>query len=136
MILVDSDVIFDLLDNDPQWCGWSGAQLQRWAQLDQMTVNAIVYAEISPRYRSEAKVDELLKELKLDFAEIPRSAAFLAGKAHFLYKRQGGARPSTLPDFFIGAHATVLGCSILTRDTRRYATYFPTVPLIAPPIAK
>jgi len=78
MILVDSDVIFDLLDNDPQWCGWSGAQLQRWAQLDQMTVNAIVYAEISPRYRSEAKVDELLKELKLDFAEIPRSAAFLA----------------------------------------------------------
>ncbi len=132
MILVDSNVIFDLLDNDQQWCAWSGAQLQRWAQLDRMTVNAIVYAEISPRFRTEAKVDGLLKELKLDFAEIPRSAAFLAGKAHFLYRRQGGAKISVLPDFFIGAHATVLGCSILTRDTSRYATYFPTVPLIAP----
>jgi len=132
MILVDSNVIFDLLDNDPQWCAWSGAQLQRWAQLGRMTVNAIVYAEISPRYRYEANVVELLKELKLDFAEIPRSAAFLAGKAHFLYRQRGGAKGSILPDFFIGAHATVLGCSILTRDTSRYATYFPTVALIAP----
>ncbi len=132
MILVDSNVIFDLLDSDPQWCAWSGAQLQRWAQLDRMTINAIVYAEISPRYRSEAKVDELLKELKLDFAKIPRAAAFLAGKAHFLYRQQGGMKNSVMPDFFIGAHATVLGCSILTRDTSRYATYFPTVALIAP----
>src|SRR5208282_4435542 len=106
--------------------------LQRWAQLERMTVNAIVYAEISPRYRSEAKVDELLKELKLDFAEIPQSAAFLAGKAHFLYRQRGGAKTSVLPDFFIGAHATVMGCSILTRDTSRFATYFPTVTLIAP----
>ena len=132
MILVDSNVIFDLLDNDPLWCAWSGAQLQRWVQLDRMAINAIVYAEISPRYRSEAKVDELLKELKMDFAEIPRSAAFLAGKAHSLYRQHGGPKTSILADFFIGAHATVLGCSILTRDTRRYTTYFPTVPLIAP----
>jgi predicted nucleic acid-binding protein len=132
MILVDANVIFDLLDNDPQWCAWSGAQMQRWAQLDQMTVNAIVYAEISPRYRSQAKVDELLKELKLDFIEIPRSAAFLAGKAHFLYRQQGGAKISVLPDFFIGAHATALGCAILTRDIRRYSTYFPNVRLISP----
>ncbi len=132
MILVDSDVIFDLLDNDPQWCAWSGAQFQRCAQLDRMAVNAIVYAEISPRYRSEAKVDEVLKELKVDFADIPRSAAFLAGKAHFLYRQRGGTKTSVLADFLIGAHATVLGCSILTRDTRRYTTYFPTVPLIAP----
>jgi len=132
MILVDSNVIFDLLDNDPQWCAWSAAQMQRWVQLDQLAINAIVYAEISPRYRSEAKVDELLKELKLDFAESPRSAAFLAGKAFAYYRRQGGTRLNVLPDFFIGAHATVLGCSILTRDTRRYATYFPSVALIAP----
>ena len=132
MILVDSNIIFDLLDNDPKWCAWSGAQLQRWIQLDQMAVNAIVYAEISPRYRSESMVDQLLKELKLDFIEIPRSAAFLAGKAHFQYRRRGGPRTSILPDFFIGAHATVARYSILTRDTARYATYFPAVPLITP----
>jgi predicted nucleic acid-binding protein len=132
MILVDSNVIFDLLDNDPQWCAWSGSQLQRLVQLDRISVNAVVYAEITPRYRSQAKVDGLLKELKLDFAEIPRSAAFLAGKAHFLYRQRGGAKRSILADFFIGAHATVLGCSILTRDIERYTTYFPTVPLIAP----
>ncbi len=132
MILVDSNIIFDLLDNDPQWCLWSGAQIQRCVQLDKIAINAMIYAELSPRYRSEAKVDKLLKELMLDFVEIPRSAAFLAGKAHLLYRQRGGAKTSVLPDFFIGAHATVLGCPILTRDTRRYAAYFPTVPLIAP----
>ena len=132
MILVDSNVILDLLDNDPQWCAWSGAQIQRCVQLDQLAINAIVYAEISRRYRLESYMDELLKELKLDFAEIPRSAAFLAGKAFVQYRRHGGTRPNVLPDFFIGAHATVLRCSLLTRDRRRYATYFPTVPLIAP----
>ena len=37
-----------------------------------------------------------------------------------------------LPDFFIGAHAVVAGMSLLTRDTRRYRSYFPTVVLITP----
>ena len=132
MILVDSNIILDLLDNDPQWCPWSASQMQRYTQLDRMAINPIVYAEISPRHRSQAKVDELLKELRLDFADIPRSAAFLAGKAYAYYRQRGGTRPNVLPDFFIGAHATALNCLILTRDSRRYATYFPTVRLITP----
>jgi predicted nucleic acid-binding protein len=37
-----------------------------------------------------------------------------------------------LPDFYIGAHAAITDCRPLTRDSRRYRTYFPTVELIAP----
>ena len=95
-------------------------------------MNPIVYAEISVRYRDEKEVDRILVAAGLRFMGIPRRAAFLAAKAYQQYRQLGGQRSSLLPDFFIGAHAEVLGATILTRDTRRYETYFPTVPLIAP----
>ena len=49
--------------------------------------------------------------------EIPRPALFLAGKAFVRYRRQGGRKENVLADFFIGAHAAVSRCQILTRDT-------------------
>lgn len=64
--------------------------------------------------------------------EIPRQAAFLAGKAFAQYRKNGGTKTNVLSDFFIGAHAQVMGMPILTRDVRRYRTYFPDVPLVAP----
>ena len=62
-----------------------------------------------------------------------RDRLFLAGKAFLQYRRAGGGRTGVLPDFFIGAHAAVLDCPILTRDAARYRTYFPTVELLTPP---
>lgn len=132
MILVDSNIIFDIVDNDPHWCSWSTGQMRRHATADTLAVNAIIYAEISPRFLSDSGVAELLDVLTLSYLQIPPAAAFRAGKAFALYRRQGGTRPNVLADFFIGAHAEVLGCPILTRDARRYATYFPGVALIAP----
>ncbi len=67
--------------------------------------------------------------------EVPRPALFLAGKAFVRYRRQGGTKSNVLGDFFIGAHAAVSGHPILTRDTQRYAAYFPSVKLIAPEAA-
>ncbi|MFC4949788.1 type II toxin-antitoxin system VapC family toxin [Pseudonocardia sp. GCM10023141] len=43
---------------------------------------------------------------------------------------QRGTRTSTLPDFFIGAHAAVMGLRLLTHDAARYRAYYPTVDLI------
>ena len=132
MILVDSNVLLDVFDKDPVWLNWSLTQLRRSALRDELAINPIVYAEISARFRTPAELDELLDEMEIKVLGIPRAAAFLAGKAFAYYRRRGGARANVLPDFFIGAHAVVFGCSLLTRDTRRYTTYFPAVPLIAP----
>jgi predicted nucleic acid-binding protein len=132
MVIVDSNIIFDLWDQDPVWSPWSAQQLRSLSTAHDLAINAVVYAEISARFSSQAKLDKALDELGLIVLEIPLDAAFLAGKAFLQYRRQGGNRTSVLPDFFIGAHAASLRCEILTRDRRPYSTYFPTVPLIAP----
>lgn len=132
MIFVDSNVVLDIWDRDPVWYAWSISQLQRQSLLHELVIDPIVYSEISVSYSDPHTLDKRLEELQLMVLSIPLRAAFLAGKAYQQYRRRGGTKSNVLPDFFIGAHAAVLGCSLLTRDTRYYAAYFPTVPLIAP----
>jgi hypothetical protein len=106
--------------------------MRKLSMAQPLAINAIVYAELAATFTSSAILDQKIATMNLTFEEIPRQAAFLAGKAYLLYRRQGGTKANVLPDFFIGAHAAVLGCPLLTRDPRRYATHFPTVRLIAP----
>ncbi len=132
MTLVDTNVLLDVLSNDPRWSEWSLRQLARCAALGPVIVNEIVYAEMSARMESQSQVERALADLDASFDRVPTRALFLAGKSYSRYRASGGVRSGVLPDFFIGAHAQVLGCSLLTRDVRRYRTYFPDVELIAP----
>lgn len=132
MVIVDSNIVFDLWDQDPAWCAWSTQQLRSLSTAHELVINAVIYAEISARFSSQANLDKAVDELGLIVLETPRDTAFLAGKAFEQYRRQGGNRTNVLPDFFIGAHAVSLRCQILTRDTRSYSTYFPSVTLITP----
>lgn len=132
MILLDSNVILDIWDRDPAWHAWSRDQTRKLSILHELAINPIIYAEISARFSTAAALDEKLEALELIVIGIPRRAAFLAGKSYAQYRREGGTKSDVLADFFIGAHAAVLGCPLLTRDTKRYAGYFPSVRLIAP----
>ena len=133
MLLVDTNVLVDVLENDPQWADWSIAQLRAQSKIHKLAINPIIYAELSLTFSTAEALDQTLDDLGLTLLEIPRPALFLAGKAFVKYRRQGGTKNNVLGDFFIGAHAAVSGYPLLTRDTRRYATYYPTVILIAPP---
>jgi predicted nucleic acid-binding protein len=132
MILVDTNVLVDVLERDPQWWAWSIGQMRRLSMTDSLAINAVVYAELASTHSSSAVLDQKIATMKLVFEDIPRSAAFLAGKAFVLHRRKGGSKTSVLSDFFIGAHAAALGWSLLTRDAHRYSTYFPNLRLIAP----
>lgn len=132
MILVDSCVIIDLLEDDPRWASWSQQQLQSAAFRDSLAINAVIYAEISVGFGGIEQVDAMLTTTQITLETIPREALFLAGKAFRRYKTLGGTRTGTLPDFFIGAHAAVLDIPLLTRDIGRYSAYFPTLQLISP----
>ena len=130
--LVDSNVLLDVITGDPRWFAWAAAALERSANVSRLVINPIIYAEVSTRYSRIEELDDVLPREAIDREPIPYEAGFLAGKAFVAYRRRGGSRTSTLPDFFIGAHAAVAGYSVLTRDTARYRTYFPTLELIAP----
>lgn len=132
MTLVDSNVLLDLVTDGQSWADWSQTQLERAAADGPIVINQVIYAEISTRYPTVEAVDPLLRELNIEVAVIPRAALFLAGKAYLRYRAAGGSRTGVLADFFIGAHAAVDRLRLLTRDTRRYRSYFPTVQLIAP----
>ena len=130
--LVDANVLLDVLTEDAVWLSWSLDSLVAAAECGPLVINPIIYAEVSVNFATIAEVELALPEEDFRLLPIPVEAAFLAGKAYAQYRRAGGMRTSALPDFFIGAHAAVLGMRLLTRDPRRYRTYFPTVELIAP----
>jgi predicted nucleic acid-binding protein len=132
VIIVDSNVLIDVLENDPTWAEWSITQLRAQSQIHRLVINKTVYAEISLTFSTVEALDQTIQDLDLDFIDIPKPALFLAAKAFFRYRNQRGTKSNVLGDFFIGAHAAVAGCAVLTRDTRRFSSYFPTVSLIAP----
>ena len=132
MLLVDSNVILDVLCDDPTWARWSREQLRARSLVHPLAINGIVYAEVSIAFNDMDNLDRAIEALGLRVLEIPRPALFLAGKAFLQYRRHGGAKQSILADFFIGAHAAVVGLPVLTRDGQRYRSYFPTVEVISP----
>jgi hypothetical protein len=130
--LVDTNVLLDLVTNDAEWADWSQRQLEAAAVRGPLQINDVVYAELSVGFQRIEELDAVLAAAQIEMAPIPRAALFLAGKVFQRYRAGGGSRTGVLPDFFIGAHAAVAGLPLLTRDVRRYRTYFPTLTLVAP----
>ena len=132
MILVDTNVLLDVLQDDSRWAQWSQDQLDTALLTDRLTINAVIYAELSVSFETLENLEAVLTAASIKIVDIPREALFLAGKAFLKYKRRQGRKTGVLPDFFVGAHAAVLGYPLITRDVARYKTYFPGVQLISP----
>jgi predicted nucleic acid-binding protein len=132
LTLVDSNVILDVVTDDPLWFDWSSQSMARAADDSTLAINPVIYAEVSIGFRTIEELEELLPARDFRRLELPYEAAFLAGKAFLSYRRRGGKRAAPLPDFYIGAHAAIAGLRLLTRDPKRYRTYFPTIQLVAP----
>ncbi len=129
-IIVDTNVISDVIHDDPVWRPWAETQMS--AHVGTLLINPFIYAELCCRAQNIAELDDSLMLLGVGYEEVPKEALYLAAQAFLTYRRRGGVKTSPLPDFFIGAHAQAEGFTLLTRDAARYQTYFSTVPLICP----
>ena len=129
---MDSNVLLDVLSEDPQWFDWSSNALAQSAESAPLVINPIIYAEVSIRFARIEELDEALPTELFRREPLPWAAGFLAGKCFQAYRQRGGAKRSPLPDFFIGAHAAINELTLLTRDAPRYRTYFPRLNILAP----
>lgn len=130
--LIDSNVLLDVITDDMQWADWSARQIATAMDAGRVVINPLIYAEVSVGYETLEELDELLPASDYKREALPFVAGFAAGKAFVRYRRSGGGKRSPLPDFYIGAHAALAGYRLLTRDARRYQTYFPALTIIAP----
>lgn len=129
---MDSNVLLDVFTVDPEWFPWSSSRLAAAADDAKLVVNPLIYAEVAAHFSRIEALDEALPAEVFSREPLPWTAGFLAAHAHAGYRRRGGARDRTLPEFYIGAHAAIAGHRLLTRDPRRYRAAFPSVDLIAP----
>lgn len=132
MILVDTNVLIDVLEDDLVWADWSIEQMRAQSKIHNLVINPVIYAELSQTFSTFEALDEVVEEMGLLMQEVPRPALFLAGKAFVRYRKVGGSKNNVLADFFIGAHAAVKRLPLLTRDAKRYRSYFPSVQLVVP----
>jgi predicted nucleic acid-binding protein len=132
MVLVDANVLIDLFTNDPKWADWAEQALAEAAATGELHINPVIYAEVSIAFKEQAPLENALDALGIIRSNLPYPAGLLAGMAFMKYRQRGGLKRSPLPDFFIGAHALHIGGKLLTRDPRRYRTYFPELKLICP----
>ena len=138
MILFDTNVILDALEKNSEHFEWSLNLIMAAAAADNAAINAVTLAELCAGDREPESVKAVLLNWDLHILDIPAAAAAVCGKAHRRYALSrrasgGGAAPKIpLPDFFIGAHAEIMGWKLATRDTERIARYFPRVKLVTP----
>lgn len=130
--LVDSNVMLDIITGDPVWGEWSAQALADAMRRGEVWIDPIVYSEVSLAFDTIDALDDAMPADALRRAPLPWAAGFLAARAHQAYRRRGGTRTATLPDFYIGAHAVVDRLVLVTRDARRYRAAFPELPLVAP----
>ncbi|WP_204080042.1 type II toxin-antitoxin system VapC family toxin [Mycobacterium riyadhense] len=129
--LVDSNVLLDVLTDDPRWARWSAEQLARALDAGSVAINPLIFAELSVGFERIEDIEEALPD-RIERENLPWEAAFLAGRCLLRYRRRGGTRPAPLPDFYIAAHAAVTGRVLLTRDRPRHLDLLPTLEVISP----
>jgi len=132
MILIDTNVLLDVFQNDPHWAAWSQEKLDAASAKDSLAINPIIYSELSIAFARIEELEAVLTEAAVTVEPMPREALFPAGKVLLAYRRARGIKQGVLPDFYIGAHAAVIRSPLLTRDVARYRNYFPGTSLICP----
>lgn len=132
MIFLDSNAVIDLMNQpSPADRGWAACLFDRNADEVGLGANLIVVSEVAVGVRQPDVLVDDMGQLGIEILDLTPPVALRAAAAFREYRRRGGPRSTILPDFLIGAHAAVLGATLMTRD-QRLASYFPELTFLTP----
>ena len=139
MILLDTNVLIYCFDDGSPMQSWARATVRGAVLGEGAAINTVIVAELLIGDQSPDTLVDRIQALGLHLLDLPLAAAPRCAEAYTRYldnRRQQSELPappkSPLPDFLIGAHASVIGVSLATADSARYQTYFPEIQLVAP----
>lgn len=138
MILLDTNVLIYASDERSPHCKWARRTIADAVAGPGGAINAVNLAELCVGDAEPQKAADRIRSWGVSVLDIPAAATEACARAYVAYRRQRKAdsnkeSPSVpLPDFFIGAHAQVMGWTLATADEERFRIYFPKVPLKTP----
>jgi predicted nucleic acid-binding protein len=99
LLLIDSNVLLDVITDDPVWGHWSSEILVESQTEHRLAINPVIYTEVSIRFSRIEELEIILPPVFFERLPIPYEAAFLAGKCFMKYRERGGSKTNVLPDF-------------------------------------
>ena len=94
-VLVDSNVVLDVVTEDPNWGAWSRETLARCADEAELVINPLIYAEVSSALRRSKRSKKLC--LPIPFAESRCRGKGPSWRASASSNTGGAEAPAVLP---------------------------------------
>ncbi len=131
-MIADSNILIDLLHGEGDQAERVKNAFIAYSLVNSMFINPVIFAESASGSPNIVTFEARLRSLELENMPFSNLDAFRASIAFRAYRQNGGPRITILPDFLIGAQASVRGWPILTRDPKRFESYFPEVEIVDP----
>lgn len=133
--VVDTCVLIDVLEDDPEFGAPSAALLDRLLA-EGLEISPVTYAELAPAFGGDRSLqDEFLAgvgvALPAEWSWADTLAAYAAWDRFIRLRRRGDAPRRPLADILIGAHAAGRD-GLVTRNPDDFAPVFPDLPLAVP----
>jgi predicted nucleic acid-binding protein len=138
MILLDTNVLIYAFDLDSPFCQWARETIADAVAGDGAAINAVSLAEICVGDADPPTVADRIRSWGVAILDVPAVAAEVCAKAYGQYRKRRTSQRGIpvpvmpLPDFFIGAHAMIMGWELATADRGRFNQYFPSISLKTP----
>lgn len=135
MLVVDTCILIDIADDDPQF-GRRSAQCLATYLPDGLVISAISYVELAPVFDGSPRILEtflsgLGVEYDQGFGMVERSTAFSAWARYISSKRAGQASRRPVADALIGAMG-MRHDGLITRNAKDFLAFYPDLPIVTP----
>lgn len=138
MIFLDTNVLIYAADPGSRFHSWAREVITHHVATEGAMINPVILAELCVGEAHPERAATAIRSWGVDIVDLPFACAERCARAYAAYgtqrrKETGSTAPVVpLPDFFIGAHASLLNIALATADIGRYRTYFPELKLHTP----